>query len=67
MVENHHFLIELFAGGFGGVSSVLAGHSLDTLKVRIQTTPQSELNTNIYRFTFNYLKKIVKNEVSIMI
>ena len=61
--QKQNLLIDALAGGFGGFSAVLAGHSLDTLKVRIQTTPQSEINTNIYKFTFNYLKKIVKNEV----
>ncbi len=60
---NENILIELLAGGFGGFSAVLAGHSLDTLKVRIQTLPQSEIKTNVYKFTFNYLKRIVKNEV----
>jgi hypothetical protein len=60
---NENILIELLAGGFGGFSAVLAGHSLDTLKVRIQTLPQSEIKTNVYKFTFNYLKTIVKNEV----
>ncbi len=31
-VKNDRF-IEIMAGGFGGVCSVLAGHSLDTVKV----------------------------------
>lgn len=52
-------LIDLFAGSLGGAAGVLAGHPLDTVKVRLQTqhgpTPQ-------YRGTFHCFKLIVQKE-----
>ncbi|CCU83335.1 Mitochondrial carnitine/acylcarnitine carrier protein CACL [Caenorhabditis elegans] len=52
-------LLDLFAGSLGGAAGVLAGHPLDTVKVRLQTqsgpTPQ-------YRGTFHCFKLIVQKE-----
>ncbi|EGT39251.1 hypothetical protein CAEBREN_14182 [Caenorhabditis brenneri] len=52
-------LIDLFAGSLGGAAGVLAGHPLDTVKVRLQTqhgpVPQ-------YRGTFHCFKLIVQKE-----
>ncbi|CAG7833921.1 unnamed protein product [Allacma fusca] len=51
------------AGGFGGVCLVVAGHPLDTIKVRLQTQPQAapgKLPT--YTGTFDCFKKILRNE-----
>ncbi|CAI2354227.1 unnamed protein product [Caenorhabditis sp. 36 PRJEB53466] len=52
-------LIDLFAGSLGGAAGVLAGHPLDTVKVRLQT--QSAANP-VYRGTFHCFRTIVQKE-----
>ncbi|CAO4380754.1 unnamed protein product [Caenorhabditis nigoni] len=52
-------LIDLFAGSLGGAAGVLAGHPLDTVKVRLQT--QHGPNPQ-YRGTFHCFKMIVQKE-----
>lgn len=44
------------AGGFGGICTVISGHPLDTIKVRLQTMPGE------YSGTLDALKKIVARE-----
>ncbi|XP_039631645.1 mitochondrial carnitine/acylcarnitine carrier protein [Polypterus senegalus] len=48
-----------FAGGFGGACLLLAGHPLDTIKVRLQTQSRS---TVLYSGTLDCLKKTVAKE-----
>uniref|UniRef100_A0A914H0R9 Mitochondrial basic amino acids transporter n=1 Tax=Globodera rostochiensis TaxID=31243 RepID=A0A914H0R9_GLORO len=52
-------LVDFFAGCLGGVAGVLAGHPLDTVKVRLQT---QNSHSPIYRNTFHCLTCIVRNE-----
>ncbi|VUZ48608.1 unnamed protein product [Hymenolepis diminuta] len=52
-----------FAGGFGGMCTVLTGHPFDTIKVRLQTMPHVEPNQiPLYRGTIDCACKIVTNE-----
>uniref|UniRef100_A0A914DIR9 Mitochondrial basic amino acids transporter n=1 Tax=Acrobeloides nanus TaxID=290746 RepID=A0A914DIR9_9BILA len=48
--------IDFVAGCFGGAAGVLAGHPLDTIKVRLQTT------SGVYRGTWHCFSTIFKNE-----
>ncbi|XP_071784074.1 mitochondrial carnitine/acylcarnitine carrier protein-like isoform X1 [Asterias amurensis] len=51
------------AGGFGGVCLVVAGHPLDTIKVRLQTQPSVATGaTPLYRGTWDCAKKTVSKE-----
>uniref|UniRef100_A0A914WNM3 Uncharacterized protein n=1 Tax=Plectus sambesii TaxID=2011161 RepID=A0A914WNM3_9BILA len=50
-------MIDFVAGCFGGAAGVLAGHPLDTIKVRLQTQSDGK-----YRGTWHCFKSIVKNE-----
>lgn len=51
------------AGGFGGVCLVVAGHPLDTIKVRLQTQPHtSDGKPTLYKGTWDCAKKIVQRE-----
>uniref|UniRef100_A0A3P8XR53 Solute carrier family 25 member 20 n=1 Tax=Esox lucius TaxID=8010 RepID=A0A3P8XR53_ESOLU len=55
-----------FAGGFGGVCLVFAGHPLDTIKVRIQTMAvPGPGETPLYRGTFDCFKQTLGKEVGI--
>ncbi|KAL1492689.1 hypothetical protein ABEB36_010906 [Hypothenemus hampei] len=50
-------------GGFGGISTVLVGHPLDTIKVRLQTMPVPKLGElPHYTSTLDCFNKIIKNE-----
>ncbi|XP_019911060.1 cAMP-dependent protein kinase type II-alpha regulatory subunit isoform X3 [Esox lucius] len=52
-----------FAGGFGGVCLVFAGHPLDTIKVRIQTMAvPGPGETPLYRGTFDCFKQTLGKE-----
>ena len=56
-------LKNLIAGGFGGVCLVIAGHPLDTVKVRLQTMPiPGPGSVAIYNGTFDCIKKTFHNE-----
>ncbi|KAM5125673.1 mitochondrial carnitine/acylcarnitine carrier protein-like, partial [Mantella aurantiaca] len=56
-------LKNFFAGGFGGVCLVFAGHPLDTIKVRIQTQPKATAGVvPVYSGTFDCFKKTLVNE-----
>ncbi|XP_041946024.1 cAMP-dependent protein kinase type II-alpha regulatory subunit-like isoform X2 [Alosa sapidissima] len=52
-----------FAGGFGGVCLVFAGHPLDTIKVRIQTqTKPAPGQSPLYAGTFDCFKQTLAKE-----
>lgn len=53
-----------FAGGFGGICLVAAGHPLDTVKVRMQTMsiPSSSSSTQHYSGTWDCFRKIFTEE-----
>ncbi|KAF7493938.1 Mitochondrial carnitine/acylcarnitine carrier protein [Sarcoptes scabiei] len=54
-----------FAGGFGGICLVTAGHPLDTVKVRLQTMSSIVLEhqkTPQYSGTFDCVRKILTDE-----
>ncbi|CAG2117841.1 unnamed protein product [Medioppia subpectinata] len=56
-------LKNFFAGGFGGMCLVTAGHPLDTIKVRLQTMPKPVAGQSaLYSGTFDCAKKIVVKE-----
>ncbi|XP_014259579.1 mitochondrial carnitine/acylcarnitine carrier protein [Cimex lectularius] len=51
------------SGGFGGICTVVAGHPLDTIKVRLQTMPKPLAGESpMYRGTFDCAKKTVQKE-----
>lgn len=51
------------SGGFGGICTVLAGHPLDTIKVRLQTMPKPLTNqAALYVGTWDCAKKTVQRE-----
>ena len=56
--------IEYFiSGGFGGVCTVLVGHPLDTIKIRLQTMPPPQHGQPpLYTGTFDCFKKTLFNE-----
>ncbi|XP_019736296.1 mitochondrial carnitine/acylcarnitine carrier protein [Hippocampus comes] len=52
-----------FAGGFGGVCLVFAGHPLDTIKVRLQTQPKPKPGESLlYAGTIDCFKKTLAKE-----
>lgn len=56
-----------FAGGFGGICLVAAGHPLDTVKVLLQTMPIPSAGTTsatapLYSGTFDCIRKTFQNE-----
>ncbi|XP_043979081.1 cAMP-dependent protein kinase type II-alpha regulatory subunit-like isoform X3 [Gambusia affinis] len=52
-----------FAGGFGGVCLVFAGHPLDTIKVRLQTQPKPKPGESLlYAGTVDCFKKTLAKE-----
>ncbi|XP_023180761.1 mitochondrial carnitine/acylcarnitine carrier protein isoform X3 [Xiphophorus maculatus] len=52
-----------FAGGFGGVCLVFAGHPLDTIKVRLQTQPKPKPGESLlYAGTLDCFKKTLAKE-----
>ncbi|KAK5615199.1 hypothetical protein CRENBAI_004481 [Crenichthys baileyi] len=56
-------LKNFFAGGFGGVCLVFAGHPLDTIKVRLQTQPKPKPGESLlYAGTIDCLKKTLAKE-----
>lgn len=51
------------SGGFGGICTVLAGHPLDTIKVRLQTMPTTIGNQSpLYAGTWDCAKKTIQLE-----
>ncbi|XP_070815724.1 cAMP-dependent protein kinase type II-alpha regulatory subunit-like isoform X2 [Chaetodon trifascialis] len=56
-------LKNFFAGGFGGVCLVFAGHPLDTIKVRLQTQPKPKPGQSlVYAGTLDCFKKTLAKE-----
>ncbi|KAI5693402.1 hypothetical protein M8J75_015401 [Diaphorina citri] len=51
-----------FAGGVGGILTVLVGHPFDTVKVRLQTMSTEKPQ---YKGTFDCFTKIVRNESAV--
>ncbi|KAJ1372297.1 hypothetical protein KIN20_034418 [Parelaphostrongylus tenuis] len=51
--------LDFFAGCCGGAAGVLAGHPLDTVKVRLQ---MQHAHSKLYRGTWHCFKTIVRNE-----
>ncbi|EPB68254.1 hypothetical protein ANCCEY_12660 [Ancylostoma ceylanicum] len=51
--------IDFFAGCLGGAAGVLAGHPLDTIKVRLQTQNSA---SKLYRGTWHCFKMIIQKE-----
>ncbi|CAG9759407.1 unnamed protein product [Ceutorhynchus assimilis] len=50
-------------GGFGGICTILVGHPLDTIKVRLQTMPLPKLGESpYYSSTLDCCKKTIVNE-----
>ena len=58
-LERSNVIKNFFAGAMGGMCTVVAGHPLDLIKLRLQTQPNSP---PIYNGTFHCLLKIVKHE-----
>ncbi|KAH8022091.1 hypothetical protein HPB51_021814 [Rhipicephalus microplus] len=55
---------DFFAGGFGGICLIFAGHPLDTIKVRLQTMPKPGPGESPrYTGTFDCAKKTIVREV----
>ncbi|XP_063902175.1 mitochondrial carnitine/acylcarnitine carrier protein-like [Zophobas morio] len=50
------------AGGFGGISLVVTGHPLDTIKVRIQTMEVKSGSTPPYTGFVDCFQKVIKRE-----
>lgn len=51
------------SGGFGGVCTVLAGHPMDTIKVRLQTMPLPQPGEKaLYGGTWDCFSKTIKRE-----
>uniref|UniRef100_A0A6B2EEP8 Putative mitochondrial carrier protein n=1 Tax=Phlebotomus kandelakii TaxID=1109342 RepID=A0A6B2EEP8_9DIPT len=51
------------SGGFGGVCTVIVGHPLDTIKVRLQTMPVPEAGQKpLYAGTWDCAKKTIQRE-----
>lgn len=63
MSENSSPIKYFLSGGFGGVCTVLAGHPMDTIKVRLQTMPLPKPGeTAIYKGTWDCLSKTIQKE-----
>ncbi|XP_011494472.1 PREDICTED: congested-like trachea protein isoform X1 [Ceratosolen solmsi marchali] len=63
MSENVSPIKYFLSGGFGGVCTILAGHPLDTIKVRLQTMPFVGFNEiPLYAGTWDCAKKTVSKE-----
>ncbi|XP_065358413.1 congested-like trachea protein [Calliphora vicina] len=51
------------SGGFGGICTVLSGHPLDTIKVRLQTMPRpAPGEAPMFKGTFDCAAKTIKHE-----
>lgn len=62
-VAHSSTLKSLWAGGFGGMCAVAAGHPFDTIKVRLQTMPRVRPGeTPMYRGAFDCVAKTIGKE-----
>lgn len=63
MSENKSPIKYFISGGFGGICTVVAGHPLDTIKVRLQTMPLPAPGTEpLYRGTYDCASKTIQRE-----
>lgn len=63
MSENSSPIKYFLCGGFGGVCTVLAGHPMDTVKVRLQTMPLPQAGEiALYNGTLDCFKKTIHKE-----
>ncbi|XP_058808672.1 congested-like trachea protein [Phymastichus coffea] len=63
MSENVNPIKYFLSGGFGGVCTILVGHPLDTIKVRLQTMPIPKPNEKpLYTGTFDCAKQTFTKE-----
>ncbi|CAL7933433.1 unnamed protein product [Xylocopa violacea] len=63
MSEKESLVKYFLSGGFGGICTVVAGHPLDTIKVRLQTMPVPGPNeTLLYSGTIDCAKKTIAKE-----
>lgn len=63
MSENSSPIKYFLSGGFGGVCTVLAGHPMDTVKVRLQTMPLPKPGeVALYGGTYDCFKKTIQKE-----
>lgn len=63
MSENVSPIKYFLSGGFGGICTVLAGHPLDTIKVRLQTMPlPAPGQAPMFAGTLDCAKKTIRNE-----
>uniref|UniRef100_U5EY98 Putative solute carrier family 25 carnitine/acylcarnitine translocase n=1 Tax=Corethrella appendiculata TaxID=1370023 RepID=U5EY98_9DIPT len=63
MSDNTSPVKYFLSGGFGGICTVVAGHPLDTIKVRLQTMPLPEAGKQpLYAGTYDCAKKTVQRE-----
>ncbi|EAA11277.4 congested-like trachea protein [Anopheles arabiensis] len=63
MSENKSPIKYFLSGGFGGICTVLAGHPLDTIKVRLQTMPLPAAGqAPLYAGTLDCAKKTIARE-----
>ncbi|KAG7208288.1 hypothetical protein KM043_014530 [Ampulex compressa] len=63
MSENVSPFKYFLSGGFGGICTVVAGHPLDTIKVRLQTMPVPGPNeAPLYKGTLDCAKKTISKE-----
>jgi len=54
---------DFLSGGFGGICTVVTGHPLDTIKVRLQTMPvPGPGESPMYKGTFDCAKKTIEKE-----
>ncbi|CAG2060149.1 unnamed protein product [Timema podura] len=50
------------SGGFGGFCTVVAGHPLDTIKVRLQTMPVNTGESPLYKGTWDCARQTFQKE-----
>lgn len=63
MSENSSPIKYFLSGGFGGVCTVLAGHPMDTIKVRLQTMPIPKAGEPaLYGGTWDCFSKTIQKE-----
>lgn len=63
MTETSHYIESFVSGGVGGVCTVVVGHPLDTIKVRLQTSPIPKPGESpLYKGTWDCAKKTVAKE-----
>lgn len=63
MAEQTSVIKYFLSGGFGGICTVVAGHPLDTIKVRLQTMPRPAAGEKpLYAGTLDCAKKTIAKE-----